>query len=71
MTIKISRMTRPECLEERKCIYCGKAFYVSKRKTRGQRGTKVRSRNSKTCSKDCSKNYSRGIKLIESKGGKS
>lgn len=46
-----------KCYEERVC-YCGNKFYVPKKPRKGRRGvTGLRPMRSRTCSKECSKNF--------------
>jgi len=44
--------------EERNCIICKRIFYVPKEGSgKSQRPSGVKSRNTKTCSKECSREY--------------
>ncbi|MFW6130604.1 MAG: hypothetical protein ACOC56_05405 [Atribacterota bacterium] len=45
--------------ELRKCVECGKEFYVWTGKKYRKHGRNIRKRGSKTCSKDCSREYNR------------
>jgi len=45
--------------EERKCVVCGKVFYITMGNPGHNRQPHIRHRESKTCSKECAKiNYS-------------
>jgi len=41
--------------EEKFCEICGRVYYVPRNKRRGRRPVGIRPRNSKTCSKPCSR----------------
>ncbi len=43
---------------KKKCIICEKIYYTSRRKGKGKKAVFLRPRNSRTCSRKCSRIYS-------------
>lgn len=41
------------------CIICGEEFLVSARKSKGRKSSKLRHKNARTCSKECSREYNK------------
>jgi predicted nucleic acid-binding Zn ribbon protein len=60
-------------LKRKKCIICGRFYIIKSNNSAGQKSAPIRPKNSKTCSKACSRIYidkSRKDRYLKIKGRK-